>query len=71
MTLEPKRDLIAVREKLQQKCGRSPSYAQIWTAAANRRIPARRIGRTWEVADTDLPVVAAYFGLTLVPTSAA
>jgi hypothetical protein len=69
--VERKRDLIAVREKLQQKYGRSPSYAQIWTAAANGRIPARRIGRTWEVDDADLPVVAAHFGLTRTPTSAA
>jgi hypothetical protein len=69
--VERKRDLIAVREKLQQKCGRSPSYGQLWLAAANGRIPARRVGRTWDVDDADLPAVAAYFGLTLVPTSAA
>jgi hypothetical protein len=72
MTLERKRDLIAVREKLEHKYGRSPSYAQIWTAAANGRIPARRIGRTWEVDDADLPIVAEFFGLTTsAPTSAA
>ena len=69
--VERKRDLIAVREQLQQKCGRSPSYGQLWLAAANGRIPARRVGRTWDVDDADLPAVAAYFGLTLVPTSAA
>jgi hypothetical protein len=69
--IERKRDLIAVREKLQQNYGRSPSYGQIWLAAANGKIPARRVGRTWEVDDADLPAVAAHFGLILVPTSAA
>jgi hypothetical protein len=69
--VERKRDLIAVREKLQQQYDRAPSYGQLWTAAANGRIPARRVGRTWEVADDDLVTVAAHFGLTLVPPSAA
>jgi hypothetical protein len=66
------RDLISLREKLQQKYGRSPSYGQLWLAAANGKIPARRVGRTWDVDDADLPVVAEHFGLTAsVPTSAA
>ena len=68
----PKRDLIAVREKLQQRYGEAPSYGRLWLAAANGRIPARRVGRTWEVDDADLPVVAAHFGLKpSVPTSVA
>jgi hypothetical protein len=69
--VEHKRDLIAVLEKLKKRYGRSPSYGQLWLAAANGRIPARRVGRTWDVDDADLSVVAAHFGLTLVPTGAA
>jgi hypothetical protein len=72
MTLEPKRDLIAVREKLAQRYGRAPSYSQLWVAAANGRIPARRVGRGWVIADDDLAAVAEHFRLKpLVPTSAA
>jgi hypothetical protein len=71
--MEPeRRDLIAVLEKLKKKHGRAPSYGQLWLAAANGKIPARRVGRTWDVDDADLPVVAEHFGLTAsVPTSAA
>jgi hypothetical protein len=61
--VKPKSDLIAVREKLQQTYGEAPSYAQIWLAAANGRIPARRVGRTWQVDDADLAIVAKHFGL--------
>jgi hypothetical protein len=72
MIPEPKRDLIALREKLHQKYGRSPSYGQLWLAAANGKIPARRVGRTWNVDDADEPCVAEYFGLTpATPTGAA
>jgi hypothetical protein len=67
-----RRDLIAVLEKLKKRYGAAPSYGRLWLAAANGRIPARRVGRTWEVDDADLPIVAEFFGLTTsAPTSAA
>jgi hypothetical protein len=66
-----RRDLIAVLEKLKKRYGAAPSYGRLWLAAANGRIPARRVGRTWEVDDADLPAVAAHFGLTPVPPRAA
>jgi hypothetical protein len=71
VTYETKRDLIATRQKLQQTYGQAPTYSQLWVAVANGKVPARRIGRTWEVDDADLPVVAEHFGLIPVPTSAA
>jgi len=70
--IDRNRDLVSVVGKLQKKHGRSPTYSQLWLAAANVRIPAKREGRTWQVDDADLPVVAEYFGLTTsAPTSAA
>jgi hypothetical protein len=37
----------------------------------NGKFPARRTGRSWTVDEQDLPLVAAYFGLTRVPTNVA
>jgi hypothetical protein len=64
---EPDIDLITARERLHEQYGRSPSYAQLWTAAAAGRIPAWRMGRNWRVREADLPQVAAYFRLSHTP----
>ena len=71
MTETDKCDLIATRQKLQQKYGQAPTYTQLWIAVANGRIPGRRVGRGWVVLDADLPAVAKHFGLILVPTTVA
>jgi hypothetical protein len=57
-------DIITTIASLQQKCGSSPSYGQLWGAAASGRIPARRVGRGWRIRIADLPLIAGHFGLT-------
>ena len=57
-------DTIDALARLQKRYGRSPSYARFWQAAAGGCIPARRLGRKWEVLEADLPTIARYFGLT-------
>jgi hypothetical protein len=60
-------DFVAANERLLQQHGQTPSYAQLWTAAAAGRIPAWRMGRNWRVREADLPQVAAYFRLSHTP----
>jgi hypothetical protein len=68
----PRPDLVTLRLKLQERYGRAPSYAKLWSCAVNGKIPAYRVGRSWNVDDADVPRVAEYFGLTTsAPTSAA
>jgi hypothetical protein len=71
MTPEPKLDLIGLREELERQYGVGPSYSQLWFAAANGRIPARREGRSWRVSTTDLPTIAEYFQLASAAPDAA
>jgi hypothetical protein len=66
-----RRDLVTLRLQLQERYGSAPTYAKLWSCAVNGRIPARRLGRSWTVDEQDLPLVAAYFGLTRIPTNVA
>jgi hypothetical protein len=64
-------DLIALRADLERRYGVAPSYSQIWLAVANGRIPARRVGRIWQVNRADVPIIAAHFELTPAAPDAA
>ncbi len=51
--------------------GRAPNYTKQWRAVNSVQIPAERVGRTFMIAEADLPKIAEYFGLTDKPDKAA
>ena len=56
-------DPITVLAELNRRYGRSPTYQQLWQAAAAGRVPARRVGRYWQFQLADVPAVALAMGL--------
>ena len=65
MISKPRIKLPIVPQKLKERTNKQPpSYRSIWTAAVNGSIPAELgpNGR-WTVAEDDLDVIAAAFGL--------
>ncbi len=52
-------ELVEVPAELRRTHGLAVSYQRLWAAAVNGIIPARRVGRRWNVRRGDLPRIAA------------
>ncbi len=61
-------DLPSLLAKLREQYGVSVSYAVLWRAVIEGRIPSRRAGRQYRVLEADAPAAARLLGL---PPSAA
>jgi hypothetical protein len=57
--------------RLAEHTGRrpGPSYASLYRAVLDGRLPAVRNSRSWEVDEADLPEVARTLGLAPAPTA--
>lgn len=60
--------LVSVPRELKALTGGiSPTYRQIWQAAADGDLPAEQINGRWYIKRADLPAIAKLLGLSLAP----
>ena len=57
--------IVDLMQELRRRCGRAPTYSQVWNAIARGEIPAERVNSRWRVQRADLPRVEAALGLTI------
>ena len=57
-------NLADVPLALKANYGSTPPYAVIYVAVLDGVVPATKLRGRWYVQETDLPKIAAHFGLT-------
>lgn len=64
VNVDDRLSLVEVMREVRQRYGASVEYNRLWRYVAQGEVPAERAGSRWLVRRSDVPRVAAAFGIS-------